>query len=130
MSDLTDLIGGASRKPITIPPVTPIAPVAPATVSANVITPPAYDLLLLLCGSCGANLSVGKTSSKATDKLKLKCPVCGTSYEKHNYIVDSNSVLFHRPFNKDQQVQFDKEIEKTKKSLKVQTEVLKTGNNQ
>ena len=137
MNEITDFFGG-SRTKINIPRVEPVVkPVPPAEVSHTSTVPvvpptvekPYYKYLILECGECGSKLSVGKNSSNAKDKLHLKCPVCGTDYVKQNYVVDSNSVLFHRPFVQEQQAQFDEEINRLSKSVKVHTEILKKDNN-
>lgn len=75
-------------------------------------------LQILICSKCNSILSVGKKQISSVFSYKMCCPSCKTTYVKKNYVVDTNSKLWHRPFTKKAQVEFDKEISKLKTQLK------------
>ena len=80
----------------------------------NIIKP---SLQILVCGNCGVNLSVGKKHTSKLFSYNLFCPSCKTKYVKENYVVDTNSTLWHRPFTQIGQEEFDKEVSNLKTKL-------------
>lgn len=77
-------------------------------------------LQLLICPKCNVVVSVGKEHKSSLFNYKMCCPMCSTSYSKSNYVVDTNSKLWHRPFSELAQKEFDTEVSRLKTLLKYQ----------
>jgi uncharacterized protein YbaR (Trm112 family) len=85
---------------------------------SNKVLPKKEALLQVLsCGKCSKILSVGKKQISSVFSYKLLCPHCKTLYVKKDYVVDTNSKLWHRPFTKKAQDEFDREISRLKAQL-------------
>lgn len=82
-------------------------------------------LQVLVCSICGVTISVGKKQESNLLEYKMFCPDCKTSFIKKNYVVDSNTKLWHRPFTDKGKAEFDTEVSKLKEKLPYEEILLK-----